>query len=78
MPSHAVCLDTRPHFRVSRRVASKAGDQRHGAIVEGRRIEVNPATAKATPRTPTFASRRHKSVAEEQELVEAPTRLAEA
>jgi hypothetical protein len=46
--------------------------------VEGRRIEVNPATAKATPRAPTLALRRHKSVAEEQELVEAHTRLAEA
>ena len=35
---------------------------------------MNPATA----RTPILASRRHKSVAEEQELVEAHTRLAEA
>jgi hypothetical protein len=58
--------------------AAWARDQLHGAIVEGRRIEVNPATAKTAPRTPALVSRRHKSVAEEQELVEAHTRLAEA
>ena len=36
-----------------------ARQQLHGAIVEGLKVEVNPATAKVTPRAPTLASQPH-------------------
>ena len=50
-----------------------------GAIVEGRRIDVNPATAKTMPRPVSALHMKplHHNLEEERKLVEAQTRLAE-
>ena len=50
-----------------------------GAIVEGRRIDVNPATAKSMPRpvSALHTRPRQQDLEEERKLVEAQTKLAE-
>ena len=50
-----------------------------GAIVEGRRIDVNPATAKSMPRpvSALHTRPRQQDIEEERKLVEAQTKLAE-
>ena len=50
-----------------------------GAIVEGRRIDVNPATAKSMPRpvSALHTGPRQQDIEEERKLVEAQTKLAE-
>merc|ERR1719370_192765 len=50
-----------------------------GAIVEGRRIDVNPATAKSVPRSVSalHTRPRQQDLEEERKLVEAQTKLAE-
>merc|ERR1719500_1123753 len=54
----------------------------HGAVIEGRRIEVNQATPRVRPvlrpRAPFMAYRRVNCQSQMLELVEAQTRLAEA
>merc|ERR1719394_949524 len=50
-----------------------------GAIVEGRRIDVNPATAKSMPRPVSALNTkpRQQDIEEQRKLVEAQTKLAE-
>ena len=50
-----------------------------GAIVEGRRIDVNPATAKSMPRpvSALHTRPRQQDIEEQRKLVEAQTKLAE-
>ena len=50
-----------------------------GSIVEGRRIDVNPATAKSMPRpvSALHTRPRQQDIEEERKLVEAQTKLAE-
>ena len=62
--------------------AASAQSALHGAVIEGRRIEVNQATPRVRPvlrpRAPFMAYRRVNCQSQMLELVEAQTRLAEA
>ena len=65
----------------SPREAARAREELHGALVEGRRIEVNPATAKALTRrsvTSHVVWREVGAPQQQQGFLEAQTKLAEA
>ena len=65
----------------SPREAARAREELHGALVEGRRIEVNPATAKALTRrsvTSHVVWREVGAPRQHQGFLEAQTKLAEA